>query len=129
MASKAQKIVRPNERGQVGRQGEELAADFLQGHGCTIVLRNWRCRFGEIDLIVEREGMIHFVEVKTRRGSTFGYPEESVSRAKRQRWFRAIEYWLQYEAPHVRAYQADVVAILWKTNEPEIEWIQNVGAS
>lgn len=128
MASKAQKIVRPNERGQVGRQGEELAANFLLRQGFTIIARNWRCRLGEIDLIVGRQGVVHFVEVKTRRGTAFGYPEESVDRAKRQRWFRAIEFWLQSEAPQVRTYQADVISILWKTVEPEIEWIQNVEA-
>ncbi len=126
MAPKAQKIVRPNERGQIGRQGEQLAVDFLEAQGCVIVARNWRCRFGEIDIIAERDRIIHFIEVKTRRGSAFGYPEESVTSAKRQRWFRAIEYWLQFVAPQVRTYQADVISILWTMGEPRIEWIQNV---
>ncbi len=126
MASKAQKIVRPNERGEIGRQGEQLAADFLQAQGCRVLARNWRCRFGEIDLIVERNGMTHFVEVKTRRGAAFGYPEESVTRAKRLRWFRAIECWLQSAPARAVSYQADVIAILWSTAEPQIEWIQQV---
>lgn len=126
MASKAQKITVPNERGRIGRQGEDLAADFLEKQGFTILARNWRCRLGEIDLIVERDQRVRFVEVKTRRGTAFGYPEEAVSATKRQRWARSIELWLQLHAPRVTAYQADVVSILWKTTEPEIVWIENV---
>lgn len=126
MASKAQKITVPNERGRTGRQGEDLAADFLEKQGFTIIARNWRCRLGEIDLIVERDQRVRFVEVKTRRGTAFGYPEEAVSSTKRLRWARSIELWLQLHAPRVTAYQADVISILWKTAEPEIVWIENV---
>lgn len=126
MAAKAKKITPPNRRGQVGRQGEELAADFLQQRGFTIIERNWHCRAGEIDLIVEREGIIRFVEVKTRRTMTFGYPEEAVSFSKRQRWFRAIEFWVQQHGQIQVIYQADVISILWTTQEPAIEWIENV---
>lgn len=129
MAPKAQKIISPNERGQVGRQGEALAADFLVAEGFTIVARNWRCRFGEIDLIVARDKDIRFVEVKTRRGTGFGYPEESVSFTKRQHWFRTMELWLQKEAPLVKRYQADVISILLRGTTPEINWIQNIGDS
>ena len=126
MAAKAKKITRPNARGQVGRQGEDLAADFLQSKGFSIVERNWHCRAGEIDLIVERDQVIRFVEVKTRRTTTFGYPEESVSFRKRQRWFRAMEFWLQQRGMTSARYQADVISILWITQEPAIEWIENV---
>lgn len=126
MATKAQKIVPLNERGQVGREGEALAADFLSRQGFVIVERNWRCRLGELDLIAARDGCLHFIEVKTRRSQRFGYPEEAVSRTKRQRWLRAIEVWLQSHAPAQAAYQADVITVLWIAEKPTIDWIQNV---
>lgn len=125
MAPKAKKITRPNVRGEIGRQGEALAADFLFARGFNLVAKNWRCRLGEIDLIVEREGIIHFVEVKARRTTTFGYPEEAVSYAKRRRWFHAIEAWLQLN-PKVQRYQADVISILFETAGPKVDWIENI---
>ncbi len=126
MAAKAQKIDSLNQRGRVGREGEALAADFLSAQGFTMIARNWRCRMGELDLIAVRDGRLHFVEVKARRNQRFGYPEEAVSRTKRQRWFRAIELWLQSHAPAQAAYQADVITILWVAGKPKIDWIQNV---
>ena len=126
MAAKAQKIESLNQRGRVGREGEALAADFLSAQGFTMIARNWRCRMGELDLIAVRDGRLHFVEVKARRNQRFGYPEEAVSRTKRQRWFRAIELWLQSHAPAQAAYQADVITILWVAGKPKIDWIQNV---
>lgn len=126
MAPKAKKITRLNVRGEIGRQGESLAADFLFAQGFVLTARNWRCRMGEIDLIMEREGKVHFIEVKTRRTTTFGYPEEAVSYAKRCRWFRAIEAWLQAH-PRIQVYQADVISIFLEASGPKIEWIENVG--
>ena len=125
MAAETKKI---NTRGEIGRQGEAPAADFLLQRGFVEVERNWRCRFGEIDLIMARNHVIHFVEVKTRRTNTFGYPEESVTAAKRQRWFHAMDLWLQAHSA-VRAYQADVISVQWNATAPKIEWIENVSLS
>jgi len=68
----------------LGRRGEALAAEALQQRGFTIVAQNWRCPEGEADLIAERAGEWHFVEVRTRRGSAsgFGSPEESLTPRK-----------------------------------------------
>jgi putative endonuclease len=126
MAAQAKKIDPKTNRGSTGRLGEDLAAKFLADRGFRLIVRNWRCRLGEIDLIVERRGRIHFIEVKTRRGTSFGFPEEAVGFTKRQRWFRAIELWLQTHAPTLQSYQADVVSILLGAAEPQIEWIENV---
>ncbi len=126
MAPQAKKVAFKTDRGSTGRLGEDLAAKFLLGRDFRLIARNWRCRLGEIDLIVERQGMLRFVEVKTRRGIRFGFPEESVSFTKRQRWFRAIELWLQTHAPTAQSYQADVISILLGSGEPQIEWIENV---
>lgn len=66
----------------LGRRGETLAAEALQRRGFSIVAQNWRCREGEADLIAQRAGEWYFVEVRTRRGSGYGSPEESLTPRK-----------------------------------------------
>lgn len=72
-------------RGELGRAGEDEAARFLESQGYRVVERNWRTARGEIDIIARRGSTAVFVEVKTRRTSTFGAPEESVTPAKARR--------------------------------------------
>lgn len=129
MAAQAKKIAQQNERGTTGRQGEDLAAAFLEKAGFQIVERNWRCRLGEIDLIAERDHELHFIEVKTRRGTAFGYPEESVGYVKRQHLVRALEYWLQTNSSFGKIYQIDVISVLLTTDPPTIDWLQNISLS
>lgn len=69
----------------LGRRGEALAAEVLGRHGFTVVAQNWHCPEGEVDLIAQRSGELYFVEVRTRRGSAYGSPEESVTPRKRAR--------------------------------------------
>ena len=70
----------------LGDQGEELAGDYLLAHGCTLLDRQWRCRYGELDLVArDADGTICFVEVKLRSGNLAGLPREAVDRRKRER--------------------------------------------
>ena len=75
----------------LGRRGETLAAEALARHGFHILTRNWHCREGEVDLIAQRlhgtpaEAEWYFVEVRTRRGTRYGSPEESITPRKRAR--------------------------------------------
>jgi putative endonuclease len=72
-------------RQRLGARGERLAADWYVARGYTLVARNWRCREGELDLVVAREGELVFCEVKTRSSDRFGAPAEAVTRAKQRR--------------------------------------------
>ncbi len=110
-----------------GRRGEELAAIFLSQQGFRVVEKNWHCRFGEIDLIVQRGHEVRFVEVKWRAGTMYGLPEESITSTKRAHLFRVVETWLQSH-PEPAAYQIDVVTILVVKDQtaPEIRWIQGI---
>ncbi len=99
-------------RRALGAAGEARAGEWYRDHGYDIVTRNWRCREGELDLVVRRGGELVFVEVKTRSTARFGGPAEAVTPAK-QRRLRALA--LRYlDATGVRAasLRFDVVAIL-----------------
>ncbi len=66
----------------LGRRGEALAAAALQQRGFTVVAQNWHCPEGEADIIAQRDGEWYFVEVRTRRGTACGSPEESLTPRK-----------------------------------------------
>ena len=85
-----------NERGKLGKEGEDRACAYLETCGYRIVERNFRCRSGEIDIVAaeERGGVICFVEVKTRRGCAFGLPKEAVDRRKQRKLCAAAKYYM-----------------------------------
>ncbi len=78
----------------IGEKGEALAAEFLLRKGYVELLRNYRHRRNEIDLIVEKEGILVFVEVKLRRNNSFGFPETFVDKAKISRLKNCAEQYL-----------------------------------
>lgn len=116
-----------DERKMRGARGEEIAAAFLEARGFRVIAKNWMHRLGEIDLIVERNGEVRFIEVKLRYTRTFGYPEASITGAKLRHLARAIECWLQVQARPPKRYQADAVAItLIPGQKSEIHWIEAI---
>lgn len=100
-----------NARQLLGRKGEQMAADALRERGYRIVEHNFRCRYGEIDLIAEEREDLVFVEVKTRRGNAFGLPEEAVTLTKRRKLAQVASYYLDLHAESDRSWRIDVVAI------------------
>ena len=95
-----------------GQAGEERAARWYRSHGYTIVDRNWRCREGELDLVVARGRTLVFVEVKTRRTDRFGTPAEAITWRKQQRLRTLARRYLEATGARPRAVRFDVVAIL-----------------
>jgi putative endonuclease len=111
------------ERLSLGRWGEEEAARFLRRRGMRILERNFRCPVGEIDIIARHGKILAFVEVKTRRGTGFGLPQEAVGQVKQRQILRAAQWYLGNG--HGRGLQPrfDVVAVRPGFNGPEIELI------
>ena len=101
----------------LGAAGEEMAAAWYLARGYSIVCRNWRCRDGELDLVVRRGQELVFVEVKARRTSRFGLPAEAVTPAKQQRLRRLAVRYLQDTGARGGRLRFDVVAILGGTLE------------
>ena len=90
---------RVDRRRVVGANGEDAVAAWYQARGYEIVARNWRCREGELDLVV-RDGRTYvFCEVKTRTSTSFGFPVEAVGRDKQARLRRLAARWLEDDAP------------------------------
>jgi len=83
----------------LGSAGEELAARWYTDAGYRVLDRNWRCREGELDLVVCRGGLAVFCEVKTRRSLSFGLPAEAVTPTKQRRLRRLALCWLAERAP------------------------------
>jgi putative endonuclease len=103
----------------VGKQGEQVAAEFLEGYGHRILTRNARTPYGEIDLVTEKEGITVFVEVKTRTSASLGPPEMAVTTRKQANMLAAAEHYAQEHA--LQHWQIDVVAVRLHTGmKPEI---------
>ncbi|MFE7742515.1 YraN family protein [Nocardia sp. NPDC057455] len=111
----------------LGAHGEELAAEFLRAAGMEIIARNWRCRYGELDLIARDGDVTAFVEVKTRSGLGYGTPAESVTFAKRQRIRRLALLWLAEQDGPWRRIRFDVVSVLaMRGRTPVIDHLEAV---
>jgi putative endonuclease len=105
-----------------GQAAETLAADYLIGQGLAILHRNFRCRFGEIDLIARDGDAVVFVEVRMRGRGDFGGAAESITAAKRGRLVKAAGFYLsgQRRTPRCR-----FDAVLVSGPEARIEWIRD----
>ena len=97
---------------EVGVAGEDLAAQWYEARGYAIVARNWRCRDGELDLVVRDGRKVVFCEVKHRTGLGFGTPAEAITREKKQRIRHLAARWLQDAKPRPAEIRFDVAAIL-----------------
>ena len=105
-------MVTSRARKNLGDSGERVAALFLKQRGYTILARNFRTRLGEMDLIAEDADGLAFIEVRTRRGSAAGAPEESLTPRKRVRLFAIAQQFLQDHPIYAeRAWRIDLVAI------------------
>ena len=103
-----------------GKQAENLAADFLQRQGLRLVERNYRCRMGEIDLIMDDLATRVFVEVRLRRNRNFGGAAESITQGKQGRLIRAAQHYLQ-QLPKQPPCRFDAVLL----DGLKIEWIKD----
>ena len=96
---------------RLGKIGEGLARRHLESQGYTVIAANVRKPSGEIDLVAEHKGAIVFVEVRTRRGTGAGSPEESITPRKRSRMTAAGQEYLQAHESEGREWRIDVVAV------------------
>lgn len=98
-------------KNELGRHGEQLAVDYLTAKGMRILARNWRCRYGEIDVVAQEGRNLVVVEVKTRSSRSHGTGLESVRPAKMARLRTLAAKWLATQSEHFDAVRIDVIAL------------------
>ena len=102
----------PAAKDELGRRGEELAAAHLQERGLTVLARNWRCRYGELDVVARDGETLVVVEVKTRSGVGYGLPAEAVTGRKAARIRRLAAAWMAADGRRWTDVRFDVVAVV-----------------
>jgi len=108
----------------IGRIGEMLALKLLEAKGFTLITKNYRIRGGEVDIIVEKNGILVFVEVKTRTTDKFGRPEEGLTIKKKRYLLRTIQHYLYKNG--IRKWRCDLVAIKIERRTAYLNHIINI---
>lgn len=110
----------------IGSTGERRAQQYLAERQLSLVTANYRCRYGEIDLIMRHDDCLVFVEVKQRKHARFGSPLEMVSLSKQTKLRRAAEHYIIKNAvSNHQAMRFDVVGIIAGGSDETVEWVQN----
>jgi len=104
-----------------GDFGESLALKFLAAKGYRLIERNWCIRGGEIDLILQKNGILVFAEIKTRHGTEFGHPAESIGTRKKIKLLRAIRTYLKEKEVKMR-WRCDLIAIQFTSGHQAKVW-------
>ncbi len=112
----------------IGKYGEQLAKEFLMKNKFKILECNFHySKMAEIDIIAEKNNILHFVEVKTRSSNFFGTPLEAIDKRKLSSIFSAANFYIQQHKNKYDKFQIDAIGIvLKKDNLPEIKFLENI---
>jgi putative endonuclease len=129
-SSLSARVARAHAAAELGRAAEAIAARFLASHGLEIVMRNFRRRLGEIDLVARDNNVLVIVEVRTRSTQKYGGAAASVDWRKRTRIVRAARLLLSKHAAYTRMrIRFDVIVVLNALAEdPRVQWIKHAFA-
>ncbi len=117
-----------NAKDELGRAGEQVAAEYLERAGLRVLDRNWRCSIGEIDIVAAERQVMVVCEVKTRSDTRFGTPLEAITRNKRARLRRLASQWLVAHGVLFDEVRIDVIGLIrTPSGEYQIEHVRGVG--
>lgn len=110
-----------------GKKAENLALTYLQGQALKLVARNWHCAYGEIDLIMQDNKILVFIEVRYRQQANWGLPIETITKAKQKKIITTAQLFLQKNKQWLlNPCRFDVISITDNINEhPNIDWLTN----
>ncbi|RNC63116.1 MAG: hypothetical protein AWM53_01634 [Candidatus Dichloromethanomonas elyunquensis] len=112
---------------ELGNIGENLAADYLEKAGLQILVRNYRCPKGEIDIIARDGDCLVFAEVRMKTSGAMGYAEESIDQKKLKKIRGSVAYYiLEQGYPKWPSLRIDLLAIYYKTNKYTINWLKGI---
>jgi putative endonuclease len=112
-------------RQEFGELGERIAERWLKRQGWRVVQRRFRNGHRDIDLVVERDGTVAFVEVKARRGLAFGDPVEAVNWSKQKELVRSASVWIDRHGKPAESYRFDVVGVLVEGDRVQVRHVPN----
>jgi putative endonuclease len=114
-------------RQEIGKLGETLAVKYLKKQGFKIIETNYPCPIGEIDIVALQKDCLVFIEVRTKTGSEFGTPEESVTAAKKKKMINTAYYYLKKNNSLESDWRIDFIAVELDQNykPSRIELFQN----
>ena len=112
------------ERHIIGKNGEDIAEEYLLENGYEIIERNFSCRQGEIDIIAKDKDEYVFIEVKTRTNRNYGEPAAAVTYYKRKHIIKSVEYYLFLRRLENVFVRIDVIEIYWEKEEYRINHIK-----
>src|SRR6185503_18704234 len=111
-----------------GVLGEQIAERWLRRHGWRVVQRRFRSGHRDIDLVVERQGTVAFMEVKARKGDDFGSPVEAVNWAKQKELSRSAAVWIDRHGKPFESYRFDVIGVLVQGERVRVRHVPNAFA-
>jgi len=109
----------------LGQKAEQWACDYLEKQGLTLLTKNYHCRQGEIDLIMQDNHTLVFVEVRYRKSAKFGSALESVNHKKQKKIVFTAEHYLLHSKSGYVAYRFDVIAITPDQNKMQFIWVKD----
>jgi putative endonuclease len=109
----------------VGKHGEDLAKRYLVDHGYKVVESNYYTRYGEVDIIGQKDDVYSFIEVKTRTNEAYGSPGESVDIKKQKKIILTATKYLSDHDLHDREVRFDVIEVLIQNNRFKVNHIVN----
>ncbi len=111
-------------RKQLGDSAEDIARQYLEQKGYRTVQKNFRCKTGEVDLVMLKADTLVFVEVRSRSHNRYGEPLETVNQAKQQKIKKASAYFLYIHPQFANCYcRYDILSVLWRSGTADITWI------
>ncbi|MDH5764629.1 MAG: YraN family protein [Gammaproteobacteria bacterium] len=107
-----------------GKAAESIACDYLQQKGLKLITRNYHCRQGEIDIIMDDNGTTVFIEVRYRKNASFGDAKESITLQKQNKIRTTALHYL-HSFPEKNNARFDVIAITGENSQQQFEWVRN----
>lgn len=109
----------------LGKKGETVAAKYLKKRRYSIIDRNFKCKYGEIDIIAKNKNVICFVEVKARSNEHFGRPIDAITPYKVQHMVKSAQYYILKKSLEDQEVRIDIIEIEFKEKKPKIRHTEN----
>lgn len=112
---------------EIGNYGEEIAADYLDKMGYNVLKKNFKCSFGEIDIIAIKNKILCFVEVKSRYSSQYGLPREAITYFKKDRIVKSSNYFIHKYGLYNNYVRFDILEVIFNHNNSDyyIDYIKD----